>query len=79
MEDRKGALEDAKIAIEKGYLKEAAKVLDEIADLSEQKGDPEGAQNYSRYAAFIRSQNMTLTQKMKLIFKAIQEKSDDYL
>jgi GTPase SAR1 family protein len=79
LEDRKWALEDVKIAIEKGYLKEAAKILDEIAYLSEQKGDPENAQRYASYAAYIRSQNRTIEQKMKLVFAAINEKSEEYL
>lgn len=79
LEDRKWALEAAKIAIEKGNLKEAAKTLDEIAYLSEQKGDPEGAQQYASYAAYIRSQNRTIEQKMKLVYTAIKEKSDEYL
>jgi len=79
LEDRKWALEDAKNAIDKGNLKEAAKTLDEIAYLSRQKGDPEGAENYASYAAYIRSQNRTIDTKMKLVYHAIKEKSDEYL
>jgi len=79
LEDRKWALEDAKSAIDKGYLKEAAKILDEIAYLSEKKGDPEGAKQYASYAAYIRSQYKTIEMKMKLVYNAIKEKSEEYL
>ncbi|MHA1276233.1 MAG: ADP-ribosylation factor-like protein [Candidatus Helarchaeota archaeon] len=67
------------IAIEKGYLKEAAKILDEIAYLANLRGDPNIAQKYSSYAAYIRSQNMTIEQKMKLVYKAINDKQREYL
>ncbi|NVM28386.1 MAG: GTP-binding protein [Candidatus Helarchaeota archaeon] len=79
LEDRKWALEDAKSAIDKGNLKEAAKILDEIEYLSRQKGDPEGAEQYASYSAYIRSQNKTIEMKMKLVYNEIKEKSDEYL
>ncbi len=79
LDDRKWSLEAAKSAIDKGYLKEAAKILDETAFLSTEKGDPEGAEQYSSYAAYIRSQNKTIEIKMKQVYNSIKDKSDEYL
>lgn len=79
LEDRKWALKDAKNAIDKGYLKEAVKILQEIAYLSEIKGDSEAAEQYSSYAAYIRGQNKAIEMKMKTVYTSIREKSAEYL
>jgi len=78
LDDIKGMLTQVPIAIEKGYLKEAAKILDEIAYLANLRGDPARAEKYASYAAYIRSQNKTIDQKMKLVYKAIEEKQHEY-
>jgi small GTP-binding protein len=74
LDDRAEGIQEAKLAIEKGYLKEASKVMDEVAQLSEKKGDPEGAQLYASYAAYLRDQSQTIEEKMKLIYQEIQER-----
>jgi len=74
LEDRAESIQDAKSAIEKGYLKEAAKIMEEVAQLSEKKGDSEGAQLYASYAAYLQDQAKEIEDKMKLIYQEIVEK-----
>jgi small GTP-binding protein len=74
LDDRVEEIKEAKLAIEKGYLKEAAKIMEEIAQLSEKKGDNKGAQLYTSYADYIREQAKIIDEKMKLIYKEIEEK-----
>ncbi len=79
LEDRTDLVKEVPFAISKGYLKEAAKILEEIAYLSQKRGDPEGAQRFSNYAAYIRSQNIIIDQKIKQVYKLIEERQQEYL
>ena len=74
LDDRAGIIQEAKAAIEKGYLKEGSKIMDDVALLSERKGDADGAQLYSSYAAYLRDQAKELEDKMKLFYQKIGEK-----
>ncbi|MFX1296228.1 MAG: ADP-ribosylation factor-like protein [Promethearchaeota archaeon] len=79
LKDISGMLEEVPNAITKGYLKEAAKLLDEIAYLSRIRGNPIWADKYATYANYIRTQNNTINEKMKLVYELIEKKQQEFL
>ena len=74
MDDRNTLIAEVQKAVERGFLREAAKILDEIATLSELKGDQVGAETYKQHARFVKSQATIIDAKMKSTFREIEEK-----
>ncbi len=74
LDDRKNLIAEVQRAVEKGFLREAAKLLDEIATLSELKGDPVGAETYKQHARFVKSQATIIDAKTRSTFREIEEK-----
>ena len=74
LEDRKELLKEVQKSIERGFLKEAAKILREIADLSNLKGDLEGTERYRQHAIFIKNQATIIDANNKSTFREIKEK-----
>jgi small GTP-binding protein len=74
LEDRKELLQEVQHAIEKGFLKEAAKILDEIAILSELKGDQQNAEYYKSNANYVKTQSESIEMQLKQLFKEVENK-----
>jgi ADP-ribosylation factor-like protein 8 len=74
LEDRKELLQEVQHAIEKGFLKEAAKILDEIAILSELKGDQQSAEYYKSNANYVKTQSESIEMQLKQLFKEVENK-----
>lgn len=74
LEDRKTMLNDVQNAIERGFLRESIKILEELVNLSKLKGDSAGAGKYKDQAIYIRTQAALLDAKMKSTYKDIEEK-----